>query len=146
MNNKHKELEFDKFYLCGQRNDRSSYWCFERENVKESAIKFELFTASSHENVIQDLEDILKLPLWWMTKKPLLKCLKTNHTRSPKTRLRCPYSCQGGICSSCLARVTWEAEMAKNSILTDGEIASGLVLTCQAHPTSETIYVDYDDV
>jgi ring-1,2-phenylacetyl-CoA epoxidase subunit PaaE len=35
--------------------------------------------------------------------------------------------------------------MAKNSILTDGEIASGLVL-CQAHPTSETIYVDYDDV
>jgi ring-1,2-phenylacetyl-CoA epoxidase subunit PaaE len=36
--------------------------------------------------------------------------------------------------------------MAKNSILTDGEIASGLVLTCQAHPTSETIYVDYDDV
>jgi ring-1,2-phenylacetyl-CoA epoxidase subunit PaaE len=43
MNNKHKELEFDKFYLCGPDNDRSSYWCFERENVKESAIKFELF-------------------------------------------------------------------------------------------------------
>jgi ring-1,2-phenylacetyl-CoA epoxidase subunit PaaE len=41
--------------------------------------------------------------------------------------------------------VTSTAEMAKNSILTDGEIASGLVLTCQAHPTSET-YVDYDDV
>jgi ring-1,2-phenylacetyl-CoA epoxidase subunit PaaE len=37
----------------------------------------------------------------------------------------------GGICSSCLARVTsGTAEMAKNSILTDGEIASGLVLTC----------------
>jgi ring-1,2-phenylacetyl-CoA epoxidase subunit PaaE len=44
MNNKHKELEFDKFYLCARDNDRSSYWCFERENVKESAIKFELFT------------------------------------------------------------------------------------------------------
>jgi ring-1,2-phenylacetyl-CoA epoxidase subunit PaaE len=47
----------------------------------------------------------------------------------------------------CLARVTSEtAEMTKNSVLTDKEIADGLILTCQAHPTSETIYVDYDDV
>ena len=58
-----------------------------------------------------------------------------------------PYSCQGGICSSCLARVTeGSAEMTKNSILTDNEIADGLILTCQAHPTSETLRVDYDDV
>jgi ring-1,2-phenylacetyl-CoA epoxidase subunit PaaE len=35
--------------------------------------------------------------------------------------------------------------MAKNSILTDGEIALVWFLL-QAHPTSETIYVDYDDV
>ncbi len=64
-----------------------------------------------------------------------------------KQGLDAPYSCQGGICSSCLARViSGTAEMTKNSILTDGEIAAGLVLTCQAHPTSETIYVDYDDV
>jgi ring-1,2-phenylacetyl-CoA epoxidase subunit PaaE len=64
-----------------------------------------------------------------------------------KQGLDAPYSCQGGICSSCLARVTsGTAEMTKNSILTDGEIAEGLILTCQAHPTSESIYVDYDDV
>jgi hypothetical protein len=31
--------------------------------------------------------------------------------------------------------------MSKNSILTDKEIADGLILTCQAHPTSESIYV-----
>ena len=36
--------------------------------------------------------------------------------------------------------------MRKNSILTDSEIAEGLILTCQAHPTSESVYVDYDDV
>lgn len=58
-----------------------------------------------------------------------------------------PYSCQGGICSSCMARITkGSAEMKKNAILTDGEIAEGLILTCQAHPTSPDIYVDYDDV
>ena len=58
-----------------------------------------------------------------------------------------PYSCQGGICSSCMARITGgTAEMKKNAILTDSEIAEGLILTCQAHPTSPEIYVDYDDV
>jgi hypothetical protein len=39
MNNKHKELEFDKFYLCVRDNDRSSYWCFEREKRKRIGYK-----------------------------------------------------------------------------------------------------------
>ncbi|HAH54923.1 MAG TPA: flavodoxin reductase, partial [Flavobacterium sp.] len=38
------------------------------------------------------------------------------------------------------------AEMKKNSILTDNEIEEGLILTCQAHPTSTEIIVDFDDV
>jgi hypothetical protein len=65
-----------------------------------------------------------------MTKRPLLKCLKNKpYLEALKQGLDAPYSCQGGICSSCLARVTsGTAEMAKNSILTDGEIASGLCL------------------
>ena len=64
-----------------------------------------------------------------------------------KQGIDAPYSCQGGICSSCLARITnGSAEMKKNSILTDGEVAEGLILTCQAHPTSAEIYVDFDDV
>nr|WP_317045206.1 2Fe-2S iron-sulfur cluster-binding protein [Formosa algae] len=58
-----------------------------------------------------------------------------------------PYSCQGGICSSCIARVTeGSATMTQNNILTENELAEGLVLTCQAHPTTPTIVVDYDDV
>ena len=58
-----------------------------------------------------------------------------------------PYSCQGGVCSSCIARIKeGKADMVKNQILTDGEIAEGLILTCQAHPTTPTLTVDYDDV
>jgi ring-1,2-phenylacetyl-CoA epoxidase subunit PaaE len=46
-----------------------------------------------------------------------------------------------------LARITkGSAEMKKNTILTDKEIDEGLILTCQAHPTSSEIVVDYDDV
>jgi len=40
--------------------------------------------------------------------------------------LDAPYSCQGGICSSCLGRVTeGKATMEKNEILTDDEIDEG---------------------
>jgi ring-1,2-phenylacetyl-CoA epoxidase subunit PaaE len=119
------------------------------KNVKESAIKFELFTASSHENVIQDLEGHTKITVMVDDEETTFEMSQkqTLLEAALKQGLDAPYSCQGGICSSCLARVTsGTAEMSKNSILTDGEIASGLVLTCQAHPTSETIYVDYDDV
>ena len=64
-----------------------------------------------------------------------------------KQNIDAPYSCQGGICSSCLARIKeGEATMRQNNILTESEIAEGLILTCQAHPTSSTIVVDYDDV
>ena len=61
--------------------------------------------------------------------------------------LDAPYSCQGGICSSCLARITeGEATMRQNNILTESEVAEGLILTCQAHPTTDSITVDFDDV
>jgi len=61
--------------------------------------------------------------------------------------LDAPYSCQGGICTSCLAQVTeGQAIMEENSILSDEEVEEGLILTCQAHPTTAKITIDYDAV
>lgn len=58
-----------------------------------------------------------------------------------------PYSCQGGVCTSCMAKVTsGEVMMKNNSVLTDEEIEEGFILTCQAHPVTAAITVDYDDV
>ena len=58
-----------------------------------------------------------------------------------------PYSCQGGVCSSCIAKVSsGSASMLQNNILTDSEIKEGLVLTCQAVPKTQEITVDFDDV
>jgi ring-1,2-phenylacetyl-CoA epoxidase subunit PaaE len=46
-----------------------------------------------------------------------------------------------------MAKVTeGKAVMGSNSVLTDDEIEDGIVLTCQAHPVTEKIVVDYDDV
>jgi len=64
-----------------------------------------------------------------------------------KENIDAPYSCQGGVCSSCVCKVTeGSASMIKNQILTDSEIADGLVLSCQAMVTSASIAVDFDDV
>jgi len=58
-----------------------------------------------------------------------------------------PYSCQGGVCTSCMAKVIeGRAIMESNSVLTEDEIEDGFVLTCQAHPVTEKIVVDYDNV
>jgi ring-1,2-phenylacetyl-CoA epoxidase subunit PaaE len=151
LNNKHKELEFDKFYLCGPEEMINTVsGVLKEKNIKESAIKFELFTTSSNENVIKEnLEGHSKITVMVDDEETTFEMSQkqTILEAALKQGLDAPYSCQGGICSSCLARVTsGTAEMTKNSILTDKEIADGLILTCQAHPTSATVYVDYDDV
>ncbi|MBF7092744.1 ferredoxin--NADP reductase [Flavobacterium sp. ALJ2] len=151
LNNKHKELEFDKFYLCGPEEMINTVsGILKEKNVKESAIKFELFTSSTQENKIDtSLEGHSKITVLVDDEEVSFEMSQkqTILDAALKQGIDAPYSCQGGICSSCLARVTsGTAEMKKNSILTDKEIADGLILTCQAHPTSESIYVDYDDV
>ena len=58
-----------------------------------------------------------------------------------------PYSCRGGACATCIGRLkSGTVELEQKYILTDGVIDEGLILTCQAYPTSEEIYVDADDI
>ncbi|WP_366185781.1 ferredoxin--NADP reductase [Flavobacterium ovatum] len=151
LNNKHKEISFDKFYLCGPEEMINTVsGVLKEKNVKDSAIHFELFTASSQEiEITESLEGHSKITIMVDDEETSFEMSQkqTILEAALKKGIDAPYSCQGGICSSCLARVTvGTAEMKKNSILTDKEIADGLILTCQAHPTSETIYIDYDDV
>jgi ring-1,2-phenylacetyl-CoA epoxidase subunit PaaE len=57
-----------------------------------------------------------------------------------------PYSCRGGVCCTCRARVLeGEVEMEKNYTLEQAEIDKGFVLTCQAVPRSQRVVVSYDD-
>ena len=150
VGNKHKELEFDKFYLCGPEDMINTVSATLKEkNVKESAIKFELFTSSTQVAEIKDLGGHAKITIMVDDEETTFEMSQkqTILDAALKQGIDAPYSCQGGICSSCLCRVTsGTAEMKKNSILTDKEIAEGLILSCQAHPTSESIYVDFDDV
>lgn len=151
LKNKHKEMDFSTFYLCGPEQMINTVSDVLKEsNIKESKIKFELFTPPAEEHVIEaSLEGHTKITVVVDNEATdfVMSKQQTILDAALKQGIDAPYSCQGGICSSCMARVTQgTAEMTKNSILTDGEIAEGLILTCQAHPTSAEIFVDFDDV
>ena len=58
-----------------------------------------------------------------------------------------PYSCKGGMCCTCRAKVTeGRVEMAVNYSLEPWEVSAGYVLTCQARPVTDRVVVDYDQV
>ncbi|UVJ38749.1 1,2-phenylacetyl-CoA epoxidase subunit PaaE [Arthrobacter sp. CJ23] len=56
-----------------------------------------------------------------------------------------PFACAGGVCGTCRAKlVTGSVTMDENYALEQDELDKGYVLTCQAHPTSEAVTVDFD--
>ena len=56
-----------------------------------------------------------------------------------------PYACKGGVCSTCRAKLLeGEIKMDVNYALGPAELEKGFILTCQSHPISEKIVVDFD--
>jgi ring-1,2-phenylacetyl-CoA epoxidase subunit PaaE len=62
-----------------------------------------------------------------------------------KAGIELPYSCKGGVCSTCRAKlVAGDVDMDANYALEDYEVARGFVLTCQSYPVTDAVTVDYD--
>ena len=58
-----------------------------------------------------------------------------------------PYSCKGGVCATCKAKLLeGRVDMDLNHSLSEEEIANGYILTCQAHPLSDKVVVDFDQI
>ncbi len=56
-----------------------------------------------------------------------------------------PYSCKGGVCSTCRCKMTTgEVDMDVNFALEDYEVARGFILTCQSYPLTNEIVLDFD--
>lgn len=57
-----------------------------------------------------------------------------------------PYSCKGGVCCTCRAKlIEGEVDMEVNYALDPEEVAHGYILTCQSHPRTEKVVVDFDE-
>jgi ring-1,2-phenylacetyl-CoA epoxidase subunit PaaE len=62
-----------------------------------------------------------------------------------KVRSDAPFACKGGVCGTCRAKlVEGQVEMDTNYALEPEELEKGYVLTCQSHPTTPKVSVDYD--
>ena len=62
-----------------------------------------------------------------------------------RVRADLPFACKGGVCGTCRARlVEGTVQMDVNYALEPDEIEKGYVLTCQSHPTSAKVVLDYD--
>jgi ring-1,2-phenylacetyl-CoA epoxidase subunit PaaE len=56
-----------------------------------------------------------------------------------------PFACKGGVCTTCKARlIEGEIEMEVNYGLEPDEVKAGFILTCQSHPRSKKVVVDFD--
>ncbi|MFY0632054.1 MAG: 2Fe-2S iron-sulfur cluster binding domain-containing protein [Flavobacteriaceae bacterium] len=55
-----------------------------------------------------------------------------------------PYSCEGGVCSTCICKLkSGKVHMKNNLALTEKEVEQGSILSCQSVPLSDQIEIIY---
>lgn len=151
LKNEYKNTTFDEAFLCGPESMiKTATEVLISNNIEKENIHFELFSVpveANENNQIPDGNSEITIILDDEQTTFIMPQKKIILNAALDKDLDAPYSCQGGVCSSCLARVTeGKVTMEKNAILTDSEIEEGLILTCQAHPITSKIIVDFDDV
>lgn len=149
----------NEFYICGPAAmmDTVKNGLLE-SNVPKDAIHIEYFTApvaASGQPAAAPLQvsvsaategTQMKLTLNGQTHDVYVKNKKTILAAAQDAGLDPPYSCEAGICSTCMAKVTaGKVRMLENNILTEKEVANGYVLTCQALCESPEVSVEYYD-
>jgi len=138
------------FYLCGpEPMIHLASDLLKEKGFLEEQIHFELFTTRTDKMLVESRAEKGTFNLICDSVSHTLDLVpgKTLLDIALSAKLDVPYSCQGGVCCSCIARITeGKASMEANQILTDTEINEGLILTCQAVAQSKQISVDYDDV
>jgi len=147
--NKNK-IKPNKYFLCGpEKMIDLSKKKKKKKGISENQILFELFKETSNKKEINEASNsgFLNIKYDDVFYKLPLSAEKTILDIALQAKINVPYSCQGGVCCSCIGKITeGEAKMKSNQVLTDEEIREGLILTCQAVSTSEKITIDYDDV
>ncbi|MBW7868410.1 MAG: 2Fe-2S iron-sulfur cluster binding domain-containing protein [Brumimicrobium sp.] len=148
-------LKADGFYICGPEqvilNTQNALKTF---GVSEDKLHYELFTTpvnlkSTTATTPSDFQGIAQVTIILDEEEETFELASDGSSilsEAESYGMDAPYSCRGGVCSTCKAKVLeGSASMDKNFTLTDKEVAEGYILTCQAHPSSPKIIVSYDE-
>ncbi len=146
----------DAFFLCGPENMIFSVKeQLEKVGVDKKKIHFELFTSPGGKKMADDRPE--------MTENSEVKSRITVKLdgisfdfdlgfegdaildAALKHGADLPYACKGGVCCTCRAKlIEGEVDMDVNYGLEQEEIEQGFILTCQSHPRTEKVVVDFD--
>lgn len=150
---------YDEFFLCGPEAMISEVSRGLRgEGIEEKNIHFELFAASAekareaierHHARAQEYGDMVSEVSLLSDGREYMFKLSTDGENILDAGLRngidLPFSCKGGVCATCKARLLeGEVDMDLNQSLRQEEIDAGYILTCQSHPISKKIVLDFD--
>ena len=149
LNTLHSKVCFDDFYICGPGGMiETCTQVLQDAGIESPKIHVEHFSGGSAP-VASDKEGKVAYTVVLDEKvhQFTADAQKSVLDAALAAGLEAPYSCQGGVCGSCIGRVkSGHVEMGNNQILTDGEVEEGLVLSCQASCTSDALEIDFDDV
>ncbi|WP_426624981.1 1,2-phenylacetyl-CoA epoxidase subunit PaaE [Leifsonia sp. McL0607] len=149
----------DEWFLCGPfelvqlcRDVLETY------DVPRSSIHFELFTTGEpgevrgdvgHPVVVHDGEKTAEIEFTLDGQTSIVTTpVDANESvlnAALRVRPDVPFACTGGVCGTCRARLlSGDVRMTENYALEPEELEAGYVLTCQSHPLTDRVAVDYD--
>jgi ring-1,2-phenylacetyl-CoA epoxidase subunit PaaE len=144
-------------YLCGPENMIfNASELLQKAGLDKSKIHFELFASSGFQNTQQTGNAVIEtdegpksqvsinvdgrtfsFELGYNNKSILDAALQNGADL--------PFACKGGVCCTCRAKLLeGKVSMDVNYALEPEELEQGFILTCQSHPTSEKVVIDFD--
>lgn len=143
--------EIDEVLVCGPDGMiREITGQFIKEGLTEDKVSFELFTplpvkteteeenanAAGVEVTVELDGDVYHFN--WDGKKSLLDATLDEG-------IDAPYSCKGGICSSCMCKLEeGEVNLGENFVLTGQDVEDGIIVACCSKPKSDKIKISFD--
>jgi len=149
--------KMDEIFICGPEEMIFSVKAFlEQKDIDKKKIHFELFTTPGQQQAISKRQIATENTATARSKitvkldgrsfdfdlgfdeEPILDA-------ALKQGADLPYACKGGVCCTCKARLLeGQVEMDVHWGLEDEEVEQGYILTCQSHPKTEKVVVDFD--
>lgn len=145
----------DEFFICGPEQMIFTVKDFlQNSGIDPEKIHFELFTTPTRQHtqiykaVKEEKEEGSKITVK-LDGRSIDFMLDYNSNTILDAALAegadVPFACKGGVCCTCKAKLLeGEVEMETNYGLEPSEVKAGFILTCQSHPRSKNVVVDYD--
>lgn len=155
--NKVVNINADEFFVCGPEEVIFSVTNFlQQKGVNKKKVHFELFTTPETTHINVKRKSIVETAL--AKSKITIKIdgrsfdfelpFESNNSildAALNQGADLPFACKGGVCTTCKAKLLeGEIDMDVNYGLEQEEVEQGFILTCQSHPRTETVVIDYD--